>query len=390
MVTEAKINIAASPKIKIKTDCDFLIVGSGFAGSVMAERIASQMDKRVMVVEQREHIGGNAYDFYDSSGVLVHKYGPHIFHTDYEDVWKYISGFADWNGYQHRVLAYIDGKKVPVPINLTTVNTMLDKNFTTSELMDYFESVKLRPGTINNSKDVIVSQVGEFFYEKIFKNYSFKQWGVYPDELLSEVTERIPVKYDNDDRYFSDRYQGLPLGGYTKLFEKLLSNSNITVMLNTDYKSAMDNVRFGSLIYTGPIDYFFDYKYGKLPYRSLDLKFETLDLEQFQETAVINYPNDYEFTRITEFKHMTLQKHHKTTILREYPTWEGEPYYPTLTKEAVRTYSKYRDETLRLKSAYFVGRLAEYRYYNMDKVIKSVLDTFELIAQKKTKISVSV
>lgn len=390
MVTEAKINIAASPKIKIKTDYDFLIVGSGFAGSVMAERIASQLNKRVMVVEKREHIGGNAYDFYDSSGVLVHKYGPHIFHTNYEDVWKYISSFADWNGYQHRVLAYIDGKKVPVPINLTTVNTMLDKNFTTNELMDYFESVKLRPGTINNSKDVIVSQVGEFFYEKIFKNYSFKQWGVYPDELLSEVTERIPVKYNSDDRYFSDRYQGLPLGGYTKLFEKLLSNSNITVMLNMDYKSAMDNVRFGSLIYTGPIDYFFDYKYGKLPYRSLELKFETLNREQFQEAAVINYPNDYEFTRITEFKHMTLQRHPQTTILREYPSWEGDPYYPTLIEDAVRTYNKYKEETLRLQSAYFIGRLAEYKYYNMDKVIKSALDTFELIAQKKTKISGSI
>lgn len=366
----------------MKTDYDFLIIGSGFAGSVLAERISSQMNKRVLVVEKRDHIGGNAYDYYNSSGVLIHKYGPHIFHTNYEDVWKYVSFFADWNGYQHRVLAYVDGKKVPVPINLTTVNAMLDRNFAASELKDYFESVRLRPVTINNSRDVIVSQVGEYFYDKIFKNYSYKQWGIYPDELLPEITGRIPVKYDNDDRYFSDRYQGLPIQGYTKLFEKLLSNGNITVILSTDYKSAMDNVRFDKLIYTGPIDYFFDYKYGKLPYRSLDLKFETLDLEQFQETAVINYPNDYEFTRITEFKHMTLQKHRQTTILREYPTWQGEPYYPTLTKDAVGTYSKYREETLRLKSVYFVGRLAEYEYYNMDIVIKKALDVFGTIAHK--------
>ncbi len=383
MASELRINTSSSPtKKKIKTDYDFLIIGSGFAGSVLAERISSQMNKRVLVVEKREHIGGNAYDYYNSSGVLIHKYGPHIFHTNYEDVWKYVSFFADWNGYQHRVLAYVDGKTVPVPINLTTVNAMLGRNFAASELKDYFESVRLRPVTINNSRDVIVSQVGEFFYDKIFKNYSYKQWGIYPDELLPEVTKRIPVRYDSDDRYFSDKYQGLPVLGYTKLFEKLLSNRNITVMLSVDYKAVIDNVRFDNLIYTGPIDYFFDYKHGRLPYRSLDLRFETMEIERYQETAVVNYPNDYEFTRITEFKHMTLQKLPQTTILKEYPTWDGEPYYPTLTKDADSMYTKYKEETLRLRSVYFIGRLAQYKYYNMDTVIKKALDTFESIAQK--------
>lgn len=369
----------------VKTDYDFLIVGSGFAGSVMAERIATQLNKRVLVVEKRAHIGGNAYDLFDPFGLLVHKYGPHIFHTSHEDVWKYLSAFTAWNGYRHRVLAYVDGKTVPVPINLTTVNAMLGKNFTTDQLMQYFKTVRRSPVRLNTSKDVIVSQVGVFFYEKIFKNYSFKQWGVYPDKLLPEVAQRIPVKYNNDDLYFSDRHQGLPLGGYTNLFERLLSHGNITVLLNTDYKSVIRDIRFGKLIFTGPIDYFFDYKHGKLPYRSLELKFETLDCEQFQEVAVVNYPNDREFTRITEFKHMTLQKHPQTTILREYPTWEGDPYYPTLTEDAVDTYNRYNEEARKSKSTYFIGRLAEYKYYNMDKVIKRALDTFELIVRKKTE-----
>lgn len=356
---------------------NYLIVGAGFSGAVIAERLASQLDKKVLIVEKRNHIGGNAYDFYNEDGILVHKYGPHIFHTNYDDVWNYLSQFTGWNGYQHRVLAYVDGKKVPIPINLTTVNVLLNKNFTEDELKEYFENVRIKPLQINNAKDVIVSQVGEYFYEKFFKNYTYKQWGVYPEKLSPEVTKRIPVRFNTDDRYFSDKYQGLPSKGYTKLFEKMLSHKNITIILNVDYKEVIEDINFDRLIYTGPIDYFFDYKYGKLPYRSLRFEPQTFEQEYFQEVAVVNYPNDYDFTRITEFKHMTLQKHPKTTIFREYPKDEGEPYYPIPMEDAVNIYHKYKKEAQKLKSVYFIGRLAEYKYYNMDQVVKRALEVFE-------------
>ncbi len=227
-----------------------------------------------------------------------------------------------------------------------------------------------------------MSQVGEYFYEKFFKNYTYKQWGVYPEELSPEVTRRIPVRFNTDDRYFSDKYQGLPTEGYTKLFERLLNHNNITVLQNTDYKNIIEDVRFDRLIYTGPIDYFFDYKYGKLPYRSLHFEFETLNREFFQEVAVVNYPNDYDFTRITEFKHMTLQRHPKTTIIREYPRPEGEPYYPMPTAEGTEMYQKYQEEASALKSVFFLGRLAEYRYYNMDQVVKRALELFNMLANE--------
>lgn len=359
----------------------FLIVGAGFSGAVMAERLASQLNRRVLVVEKRDHIGGNAYDCYDKHGILIHKYGPHIFHTNYDDVWNYLSQFTEWNGYVHRVLAFVDGKKVPIPINLTTVNTLLNKNFTEDELKAYFESVRVKLDEIKNSRDIVVSQVGEYFYEKFFKNYTFKQWGVFPEHLTPEVTKRIPVRFNRDDRYFTDKYQGLPSQGYTKLFEQILSHKNITLMLNTDYKSVINDIKFDRLIYTGPIDYFFDYKYSRLPYRSLRFEFETLKHECFQEVGVVNYPNDFEFTRITEFKHMTLQKHPWTTIMREYPQGSGEPYYPLMTDEAMETYKKYKAEAEKLQSVYFIGRLAEYRYYNMDGVVHRALELFKDIAK---------
>lgn len=356
---------------------DYLIVGAGFSGAVLAERLASQLDKKVLLVEKRAHTGGNAYDYHNKDGILVHKYGPHIFHTKYEEVWQYLSQFTQWNGYQHRVLAHVDGKNVPIPINLTTVNTLLNRSFTEEELKDYFESVRLKLSSINNSRDVIVSQVGDFFYEKFFKNYTFKQWGVYPEKLLPEVTKRIPVRYNTDDKYFSDKYQGLPLEGYSVLFDRMLSHNNITIVLNTDYKKIAEQVEFDRLICTGPIDYFFDYRFGKLPYRSLRFDPETLDREYFQEGAVINYPNDNKFIRITEFKHMTLQKHPKTTIFREYPIEDGEPYYPMPMADAMGLYEKYRKEALKLRSVYFLGRLGEYKYYNMDRVVKRALDVFK-------------
>ncbi len=361
---------------------DFLVVGAGFSGAVIAERLASQLDRKVLVVEKRDHIGGNAYDYYNEDGILVHKYGPHIFHTNYDDVWRYLSQFTEWNGYTHRVLAFVDGRKVPIPINLTTVNTLLNKNFTEDELKDYLESVRIKLPEVKNSRDVVVSQVGEYLYEKFFRNYTYKQWGVYPEELSPEVTRRIPVRFNTDDRYFTDKYQGLPAEGYTELFKRLLKNDNITVLLDTDYREIIEEVRFDRLIYTGPIDYFFDYKYGRLPYRSLHFVSETLDMEFFQEVAVVNYPNDHDFTRITEFKHMTLQQHPKTTIIREYPRPEGEPYYPMPTAEGREIYQMYYKEASALKSVYLLGRLAEYRYYNMDQVVKRALEMFSKLARE--------
>lgn len=361
---------------------DFLVVGSGFSGAVIAERLASQLDKSVLVVEKRDHIGGNAYDCYDKHGILIHKYGPHIFHTNYEDVWHYLSQFTQWNGYVHRVLAYVDRKKVPIPINLTTVNTLLDKDFTEQELIEYLDSVRINLSEIKNARDVIVSQVGEYFYDKFFKNYTFKQWGVYPENLSPEVTKRIPVRFNTDDRYFTDKYQGLPVEGYTRLFERMLAHKNIILMLNTDYKDIIDDIKFDRLIHTGPVDYFFDYKYGRLPYRSLRFETETFDQEYYQEVAVVNYPNDFDFTRITEFKYMTLQRHTLTTIMKEYPMASGEPYYPLLSNDAIELYERYKQEASKLKSVYFIGRLAEYRYYNMDQSVKRALELFKEIANE--------
>jgi UDP-galactopyranose mutase len=359
---------------------DYLIVGSGFSGAVIAERLASQLDKKVLLVEKRDHTGGNAYDYYNEDGILVHKYGPHIFHTNHDDVWRYLSMFTEWNDYQHKVLAFVDGKKVPFPINLTTVNALLDKQFSEHELREYLESVRMKLPEIRNSRDVIVSQAGEYLYEKFFRNYTFKQWGVYPEKLSPDVTKRVPVRYGNENRLFLDKYQGLPVKGYTKLFTGILSHPNITVLLNTDYKSILDTVQFDRLIYTGPIDYFFDYQFGRLPYRSLRFESETFDIEYFQEVAVVNYPNDHDFTRITEFKHMTLQEHPRTTIFREYPSAEGEPYYPMPVEEAIELSNRYREESGKLKTVYFIGRLAEFKYYNMDQAVKRALDVFEEIA----------
>ncbi|MBF0518415.1 MAG: UDP-galactopyranose mutase [Nitrospirae bacterium] len=360
---------------------DFLVVGAGFAGSVSAERLASKLNKKVLLVEKRGHIGGNAYDFYDDAGILVHKYGAHCFHTNYDDVWDYVRSFGEFNNYVHRVRTCVDGKILPIPINLTTVNALMGKQFSEAELRAYFETVRIRVPEVKNSRDVVVSVVGEYFYEKFFKNYTFKQWGVYPDELSPEVTSRIPIRYDTDDRYFSDKHQGMPKEGFFKLFEKILNHKNITVITNTDYKDVLESVKFDKIIYTGPVDYFFDHMHGKLPYRSQSFEFETHDTEYFQEVAVVNYPNDFRYTKITESKHFTYQKHHQTTIVKEYPEAEGEPYYPMPMENARKQYERYAKEAEKLKTVYFAGRLAQYRYYNMDQAIKQALDLVGTIAK---------
>ncbi|SMC87743.1 UDP-galactopyranose mutase [Pedobacter africanus] len=358
---------------------DYLIVGAGFAGSVLAERLATVANKKILLIDKRNHIAGNAYDHYDQAGILVHKYGPHIFHTNSGEVFMYLSKFTDWRNYQHRVLASLDGQLVPMPINLTTINTLYGLNLSSSELTAFFESKAEKKKDITTSEDVVVSVVGRELYEKFFKGYTKKQWDMDPSELNASVTARVPTRTNKDDRYFTDTYQAMPLHGYTKMFEKMVDHPNIHLMLNTDYKDLIDEVNYKKLIFTGPIDEYFEYQFGRLPYRSIEFKFETLDQENFQPTGTVNYPNDYGFTRITEFKHLSGQQHKKTSIVYEFPKAEGDPYYPIPKPDNTALYEKYKKLAMKLEHTYFVGRLATYKYYNMDQVVAQALSTFKKI-----------
>jgi len=355
---------------------DFVIVGAGFAGSVMAERIATQLNQKVLLVDQRNHIGGNAYDYYNKDGILVQKYGPHIFHTNTKKVWEYLSDFTEWNSYVHRVLACVNGKEVYLPINIETMEKLYERTFTADELKKYFASCRAKITEIKNARDVVVSQVGEELYELFFKNYTKKQWGLYPEQLDPQVTKRLPVRFNRDTRYFTDNYQGIPKHGYTQMFERIVDNKNIHILLNTDYKDIIKQTNFRKLVFTGPIDSYFDNMHGKLPYRSLNFKFLTLDKEQYQNTAVVNFPNDKDYTRISEFKFFYFQKHHKTTICYEYPVPEGPPYYPIPNPEFYEIYLRYKKEAAKLEDVYFIGRLAQYKYLNMDQVVAEALELF--------------
>lgn len=358
---------------------DYIVVGAGLAGSTLAERIASQKNEKVLVIEKKNHVAGNCFDYYDKHDILIHKYGPHIFHTNQKEVWDYLSNFTDWQLYQHRVLSYIDGMLVPIPINLDTVNKLFGTDLTTEELPEFFEQKSKDIDKIESSADVVLSQVGEYLYEKLFKNYTKKQWGVTPDNLSPKVISRVPIRENRDDRYFDDPYQGLPENGYTAMVKNMLNHPNIKILLGTDFKEVLDEISFKEMIYTGPLDYYFDYKFGELPYRGLDMKFETYYKERYQENAVINYPNDYEFTRITEFKQMTGQKTNKTTILKEYPKEASamtEPYYPILNEETDNLASKYREEA-NSNDTIFVGRLANYEYLDMDIAVSRALKAFK-------------
>lgn len=357
----------------------FLIVGCGLAGSILAERIATQLGKKVLILDKRNHVGGNCYDFYNNSGILVHKYGPHYFRTSMKHVFDYLSNFTEWHYVYYRIKVMVDGKCVPLPINLDTVNKLYGYNFSTDELTDFFAKQKATIKKIRNSEDVIVSKIGRGLYEKIYKAYTIKQWDLEPKELDSSVCGRIPVRTSRDDRYFTDKYQAMPKHGYHKMFEKILKHPNIHIMLQTDYKEIKELIQYKKLIWTGPVDEFFDYKYGKLPYRSLRFEHETLDVEYYQPVCQVNYPFDYDFTRIVEIKHVTGQKHCKTTIVREYPTDEGEPYYPIPRPQNTKLYHKYKEEADKLKDVYFIGRLAQYKYLNMDEVIDGALKIFERI-----------
>ncbi|MDC0677112.1 UDP-galactopyranose mutase [Sorangium atrum] len=360
---------------------DYLIVGAGFAGSVLAERLASQMNRSVLLCDKRPHIGGNAYDCYDDAGILIHKYGPHIFHTASPRIFRYLSQFTGWRPYEHHVLAHVDGKLVPFPINVDTVNALYGTSYSPAEVEAFFARVAEPIKHCRTSEDAVVSKVGRELYEKFFRNYTRKQWGLDPSELDAAVASRVPARTNHDSRYFTDEFQAMPLRGYTRMFENMLDHKNIRVLLNTDYREFMNEVSFREMIYTGPVDAFFDFRYGKLPYRSIEFKFDTHDREVFQPNAVINYPNEHDYTRITEFKYLTGQEHPKTSVVYEFPRDEGDPYYPVPRPENGELYRKYKALAEATPNVRFVGRLATYRYYNMDQVVGQALATFDQIRE---------
>lgn len=364
---------------------DFLIVGAGFAGAVLAERLASVAGQKVLVIDQRDHIGGNAYDHYNADGILIHKYGPHIFHTNSKKVFDYLSRFTTWRSYEHRVLASVDGQLVPLPINLNTINALYGMNLNASELELFLRSRAEKVDHVKTSEDVVVSTVGRELYEKFFRNYTRKQWDLDPAELDASVAARVPARLNKDNRYFVDTYQAMPRHGYTHMFREMLSHPNIKVMLNTEYREIADIIPFRHLVYTGPIDGFFNYCYGRLPYRSINFRFETVDAEIYQSTGTINFPNEHAYTRITEFKYLTGQQHRKTSIVFEYPTAEGDPYYPIPRPENAELYRKYRQLAATMTNTWFTGRLGTYRYYNMDQVVAQSLTLFDKMMVRETE-----
>jgi UDP-galactopyranose mutase len=357
---------------------DYLIVGAGFAGAVMAERLAADAGKRVLVVDRRPHIAGNAYDRRDEAGLLMHQYGPHIFHTNSAEVKNYLSQFTSWRPYEHRVLGSVDGHLVPIPINRTTINTLYGLNLQTDEEAAAWLASRAEPvDVVETSEDVVVSAVGRELYQKFFQGYTRKQWGLDPSELDKSVTARVPTRANTDDRYFTDTFQAMPLKGYTAMFAQMLDHPNIDVLLGTDYREIRNAYDYGSLVFTGPIDEYFGFCYGALPYRSLIFAHETLNQEQFQPVATVNYPSeDVPYTRVTEYKHLTGETGPQTSITYEYPSATGDPYYPIPRPENQRLFKRYQALADAEPNVVFVGRLATYRYYNMDQVVAQALATY--------------
>jgi UDP-galactopyranose mutase len=352
---------------------DYLIVGAGFSGSVLAERLHS-IGKKVLVVEKRGHIGGNSFDFFRENGVLVHKYGPHYFRTNFDEVKGYLSKFTEWTPHEYIVKAFVNGKLYPLPINRDTLNLFFGVNLKNEEeAQKFLDEKKEKIEKPKNAEEQILALAGKEIYDAFFKNYTKKQWGMDPKKIDPSVTARIPIRANTDERYFNAKFQAMPKDGYHKLFENLLKG--IKVLLNTDLKDI--DVEYDKLIYTGRIDTFFNYKFGKLPYRSLKFVFEDYETEFYQDYSQINYPNDFEYTRIVEIKHATHQKCPNTAIVKEFPSDKGDPFYPIPSKETEELYLKYENEAKKLKDVYFIGRLAKYKYINMDQAVKSALDLFE-------------
>lgn len=355
---------------------DYLIVGAGFAGAVLAERLARGLNKKVLIVDRRRHIAGNAYDCHDAHGILIHRYGPHIFHTNSAEVFDYLSRFTAWRQYQHRVRCCVDGRMLPMPINLDTLNELYGLNLTPTTMRAFLSGVAEKRDAVLTSEDVVVGTVGRELYEKFFRNYTRKQWGLDPSELDAQVTARVPVRFNRDDRYFTDTFQAMPAQGYTRMFENMLDHDNIQIMLQADYRDVAEQVNYSNLIFTGPIDEYFDHRFGKLPYRGLEFKHETHHKPVFQSAPVVNYPNEYAYTRVTEFKYLTGQEHPLTSIVYEYPKSDGDPYYPIPRPDNAVLYKKYHALAAETPDVHFVGRLGTYRYYNMDQVVAQALTLF--------------
>ncbi|HET9426792.1 MAG TPA: UDP-galactopyranose mutase [Allosphingosinicella sp.] len=365
---------------------DYLVVGAGFAGSVIAERLASQHDAKVLVIDRRAHIGGNAFDVKDEAGILIHQYGPHIFHTNSDEIVEYLSQFTRWRPYEHRVLAEVRGQLVPIPINRTTLNQLFGLDLQTDDQAAAYLASRAEPvDEITTSEDVVISAVGRELYELFFQGYTRKQWGIDPSELDKAVTARIPTRTNTDDRYFSDKHQIMPADGYTAMFTRMLDHPNIDLMLATDWRDVKGDIDASHIVYTGPIDEYFDYRFGKLPYRSLRFEHKVLEDEQYQPVAVVNYPDpSVPYTRITEYKHLTGQVNARTSVTLEYPSAEGDPYYPIPRPENQALFKKYEQLADSTAGVTFVGRLATYRYYNMDQVVGQALTAFRrLDAQRK-------
>ncbi|QFG53335.1 UDP-galactopyranose mutase [Chryseobacterium sp.] len=367
---------------------DILIIGAGISGATLAERYANA-GKKVLIIEKRDHIAGNCYDHYDENGILVSKYGAHLFHTNDAEVWEYVNRFGEWYPWEHRVVARVDDKTVPIPVNISTVNILFGENLETEEQMkQWLEANRIPFETPANGEEAVLNRVGPVLYDKMFKHYTKKQWDKYPAELHASVLERIPVRSSYDDRYFSDTYQALPKGGYTKVFENMLSHPNITVLLNTDYFDVKDQYDgYEKLFYTGPIDRFFEFEEElteKLEYRSINFVTEQVDAEYFQENSVVNYPGrEVDFTRIVEYKYFGNQKSAKTSIVKEFTVDEGEPYYPVPNEKNQLIYEKYKARADQLTDVYFVGRLANYKYFNMDQAFKNALDLYRTLEHAK-------
>lgn len=369
------------------SDFDYIIVGAGISGLTIAERITNTKNKPVLVIEKRNHIGGNCYDFYDKAGILVPLYGPHFFHTNSEKVWNYVSKFTKWRKYEHKVLALVKGRFVPVPVNINTVNILFKENIKDEkEMIKWLSNEQVKIASPQNSEEVALSRVGKRLYQLIFKNYTIKQWEKHPKDLGVEVLSRIPIRTNFDDRYFTDKYQAMPYPSYTNLFKNMVKSRKIKILLNTDYFKIKNQIKKGvKIFFTGPIDQFFSHIEGKLEYRSLKFEYQTINTEYFQMRAQVNYPEkEFRWTRITEPKHATGQKCPQTTIIYEYPSKDGDPYYPVPNERNILLYQKYQKlaKKYEKEGIYFIGRLANYKYFNMDQAFENALNFFDKIKDK--------
>ena len=364
-----------------------LIVGCGFSGATLANKIATELNEDVLIIDAKPHIAGNCYDYWDKNGICVHQYGTHIFHTNLKNVWDYLSGFTKWYPYMHQVKGYIDGQEVPIPFNLNSINQIfpksIAKNLEEKLIARFGFNVKVPILQLRQTGDKDLSFLADYVYEKVFLHYTLKQWNMKPEDLDPAVTGRVPVYISRDNRYFQDTYQGIPLEGYTKIIEKMLNQPKIQVKLNTKFEGIKDKVKFNRLFYTGPIDEFFDYELGELPYRSLKFDFVEFDKPYFQSNSVINYPNNYDFTRIGEYKYFLGKKSDKTVVSFEYPqpfeNGKNERYYPIVKDENNELYAKYLEKANALPNVYFLGRLGDYKYYDIDKAVARSLDLFDKI-----------